>query len=53
MLTVDTLRAEFAKYLTENTETRWGLDAALIHVAEIAYKQGQEDERQKGETKDG
>ncbi len=38
MIDGNVLRAEFAKYLTENTTTRWGLDAALMHVAKIVYQ---------------
>lgn len=37
------LRAEFARYLNEHTRTRWGLDAALMHVCKIAYDQGLQD----------
>lgn len=40
MLDGNRLRAEFARYLTEHTHTRWGLDAALMHVCRIAYEQG-------------
>ena len=37
------LCAEFARYLTEHTHTRWGLDAALMHVCRIAYDHGMKD----------
>jgi hypothetical protein len=37
------LRTEFARYLSEHTHTRWGLDAALMHVCKIAYQQGVKD----------
>ena len=40
MLDGNDLRAEFARYLTEHTHTRWGLDAALMHVCRIAYDAG-------------
>lgn len=43
MLDGNDLRAEFARYLTEHTHTRWGLDAALMHVCRIAYDQGVKD----------
>ena len=43
MLDGNDLRAEFARYLTEHTHTRWGLDAALMHVCRIAYDQGMKD----------
>lgn len=45
MLDGNDLRAEFARYLTEHTHTRWGLDAALMHVCRIAYDQGLQDGR--------
>jgi hypothetical protein len=47
MLDGNDLRAEFARYLTEHTHTRWGLDAALMHVCRIAYDQGMKDARVK------
>ena len=37
------IRAEFARYLHEHTHTRWGLDAALMHVGRICYDQGVKD----------
>lgn len=40
MLDGNELRAEFARYLTDHTHTRWGLDAALMHVCRKAYDQG-------------
>jgi hypothetical protein len=43
MIDTNQLRAEFAKYLHEHTHTRWGVDAALMHVCRMAYEQGQED----------
>jgi len=43
MLDLNTLREEFATYLLTNKDTRWGLDAALIHVAKLAYEQGAKD----------
>lgn len=43
MIDGNLLRAEFAKYLNEHTHTRWGLDAALMHVCRIAYEQGAKD----------
>lgn len=43
MIDGNLLRAEFAKYLHEHTHTRWGLDAALMHVCRMAYDQGLKD----------
>lgn len=43
MLDGNDLRAEFARYLTEHTHIRWGMDAALMHVCRIAYDQGLHD----------
>ena len=50
MLDGNDLRAEFARYLTEHTHTRWGLDAALMHVCKIAYDQGLQDGRASAPT---
>lgn len=41
------IRAEFARYLHEHTHTRWGLDAALMHVGRICYDQGVKDGEEK------
>lgn len=41
------IRAEFARYLHEHTHTRWGLDAALMHVGRICYEQGIKDEKER------
>lgn len=43
MLDLNHLRAEFADYLAENTKTRWGMDAALMHVCRMAYEAGVND----------
>lgn len=43
MLDLNHLRAEFARYLATNTETRWGMDAALMHVCRMAYEAGRAD----------
>lgn len=40
MIDGDELRAAYARYLNEHTHTRWGLDAALMHVCKIAYQHG-------------
>lgn len=40
MLHLDTLRAAFASYPLAHADSRKSLDAALLHVAEIAYSQG-------------
>ena len=50
MIDGNKLRAEFGKYLTEHTHTRWGLDAALMHVCKMAYQQGLKDGLQQGEV---
>lgn len=43
MIDGNLLRAEFARYLHEHTHTRWGVDAALMHVCRMAYDQGLKD----------
>lgn len=43
MIDGNELRAAFAEYLSTHTHTRWGLDAALMHVCKIAYEQGLKD----------
>lgn len=43
MLDGDTIRTEFARYLTTKADERQSLDAALMHVVEMAYQQGIED----------
>lgn len=43
MIDGNVLRAEYARYLHEHTHTRWGLDAALMHVCKMAYEQGLKD----------
>lgn len=40
MLHLDTLRAAFAGYLLAHADSKKSLDAALLHVAGIAYRQG-------------
>jgi len=40
MLDLNQMRAEFSKYLVEHTHTRWGLDAALMHVCRLAFEAG-------------
>lgn len=50
MIDGNLLRAEFAKYLNEHTHTRWGLDAALMHVCRMAYEQGAIDGRESRTT---
>jgi hypothetical protein len=34
------LRAEFGRYLHEHKHTRWGMDAALMHVCKLAHDAG-------------
>lgn len=43
MIDLNTLRIEFAKYLTEHTTTRWGMDAALLHCCRVSYEAGLKD----------
>lgn len=45
MLDGDTIRAEFARYLTAEADKRQSLDAALMRVVEMAYRQGIADAR--------
>lgn len=47
MIDGNLIRAEFARYLHEHTHTRWGLDAALMHVGRICYDQGVKDGEEK------
>ena len=46
MLMLDQIREEFAKHLSEDPTGRWRMDAALAHVATMAYEKGLEDGRQ-------
>lgn len=43
---LDEIRAEFARHLSEDPTGRWRMDAALAHVATMAYQKGLEDGRQ-------
>lgn len=43
MLTLDHLRTEFARILLEKAGARGSFDAALLHVAVLAYRAGLED----------
>lgn len=43
MLMLDQIREEFAKHLSEDPTGRWRMDAALAHVATMAYEQGLKD----------
>ena len=40
MLSLDDIRNEFARFLADNPDARWRMDAALAHVVEIAYQAG-------------
>lgn len=40
MIDGNQLREEFGRYLAEHKATRWGMDAALMHVCKIAYDAG-------------
>ena len=35
---LDEIRAEFARHLSEDPAGRWRMDAALAHVATMAYR---------------
>ena len=43
MLDLNTVRAEFAEFLASNASKRHSLDAALMHVVEMAYQSGMND----------
>lgn len=43
MIDGNQLREEFGRYLAEHKATRWGMDAALMHVCKIAYDAGRAD----------
>lgn len=43
MIDGNQLREEFGRYLAEHKATRWGMDAALMHVCKIAYDAGKVD----------
>lgn len=45
MIDGNQLREEFGRYLAEHKATRWGMDAALMHVCKIAYDAGKADGR--------
>jgi len=47
MIDGNQLREEFGRYLAEHKATRWGMDAALMHVCKIAYDAGRADERER------
>lgn len=42
-LMLDTMREEFARFLSEDPAGRFRMDAALAHVVEIAYRAGIEE----------
>ncbi len=42
-LLLDTMREEFARFLSEDPAGRFRLDAALVRVVEIAYRAGVEE----------
>ena len=39
-LLLDDMRAEFARFLTEDPAARFRMDAALAHVVTVAYERG-------------
>ncbi len=43
MITLDDARAEFARFLAEDPQARWRIDAALAHVVRWAYRKGRDD----------
>ena len=43
MLDINQIRADFAGYLQAHAASRHSLDAALMHVVEMAYRQGYTD----------
>ena len=47
MIDGNQLREEFGRYLAEHKATRWGMDAALMHVGRICYDQGVKDGEEK------
>lgn len=53
MLTLDHLRQEFARVLQEKAGARGSFDAALLHVAELAYRAGMEDGKEKDDVSHG
>lgn len=42
-LMLDDMRAEFARFLTEDPAARFRMDAALAHIITIAYQRGLDD----------
>lgn len=44
-LMLDDMRAEFARFLTEDPAARFRMDAALAHVVTVAYERGLTDGR--------
>src|SRR5574337_1057550 len=53
MIDFDDVRRQFAEYLAQNADKRHSLDAALMHVVERAYQQGQTDAQRHGGAVDG
>lgn len=45
MLDINTIRLELAEHLAGTASHRHSLDAAVMHVIEIAYRRGLEDGR--------
>ena len=43
ILTLDDARAEFARFLADDSKARWRIDAALAHVVRWAYMRGRDD----------
>lgn len=45
MLDINNIRKEMADYLSSHASHRHSLDAAVMHVVQLAYRQGMNDER--------
>lgn len=52
MLDINHIRAELARELADTASHRHSLDAAVMHVVEIAYRRGLEDGRAEMSARD-
>lgn len=52
MLDINDIRAQMADYLATNAAHRHSLDAAVMHVVQIAYQQGMQDGAARAGTTD-
>lgn len=48
MLDINHIRREMADYLAANASHRHSLDAAVMHVVQLAYQQGMQDAQHPG-----